>query len=75
MADNPRVRARHVSPKGAILGFAIAVSAGIAASAINLVGRTTTGAGGGLTGARRGADSRDGKPGHHLIDNPNERRA
>ena len=33
---------RHVSPKDTILGFAIAVSAGIAASAIRLVGRTTT---------------------------------
>ena len=30
---------RHVSPKDTILGFAIAVSAGIAASAIKLVGR------------------------------------
>jgi predicted MFS family arabinose efflux permease len=66
---------RHVSPKDTILGFAIAVSAGIAASAIKLVARTTTRAGGGLTPAGRGADSPDGEPGHHLIDNPNERRA
>jgi hypothetical protein len=66
---------RHVSPKDTILGFAIAVSAGIAASAIKLVGRTTPRAGGGLTAAGRGADSPDGNPGHHLIDNPNERRA
>jgi MFS family permease len=33
--------ARHVTPKVTILGFAIAVSAGIAASAIKLLGRTT----------------------------------
>jgi Major Facilitator Superfamily len=33
---------RHVSPKDTILGFAIAVTAGIAASAIKLVGRATT---------------------------------
>ena len=32
--------ARHVSPKVTILGFAIAVSLGIATSAIKLVGRT-----------------------------------
>src|ERR1700745_4519754 len=36
---------RHVSPKDTILGFAIAVSAGIAASAIKLVGRMTSGLG------------------------------
>jgi hypothetical protein len=34
--------ARHVSPKVTMLGFAIAVSVGIAASAIKLFGRTTT---------------------------------
>ena len=34
--------ARHVSPKVTMLGFAIAVSVGIAASAIKLLGRTTT---------------------------------
>jgi len=33
---------RHVSPKDTILGFAIAVSAGIAASAIKLVRPATT---------------------------------
>ena len=33
---------RHVSPKDTILGFAIAVSVGIAASAIKLLGRPTT---------------------------------
>ena len=33
---------RHVSPKDTILGFAITVTAGIAASAIKLVGRATT---------------------------------
>jgi predicted MFS family arabinose efflux permease len=66
---------RHVSPQDTILGFAIAVSAGIAASAIKLVGRTTTWAGGGPRPLGRGADSRDGELGHHLIDNPKERRA
>jgi MFS family permease len=53
---------QHVSPKDTILGFAIAVSAGIAASAIKLVGRTTERAAGGPTAAGRGADSPDGKP-------------
>ena len=66
---------RHVSPKDTILGFAIAVSVGIAASAIRLVGGTTTRAAGGLTAAGRGADSPDGEPGHQPIDNPKERRA
>jgi hypothetical protein len=66
---------RHVSPKDTILGFAIAVSAGIAASAIKLVARTTTRAGGGPAATGRPADSPDGEPGHYLVDNPNERRA
>jgi catechol 2,3-dioxygenase-like lactoylglutathione lyase family enzyme len=66
---------RHVSPKDTILGFAIAVSVGIAASAIKLVGRTTPRAGAGPTAAGRGADSLDGKPGHQPIDKPKERRA
>jgi hypothetical protein len=66
---------RHVTPKVTILGFAIAVSAGIAASAIRLVGRTTTRAEGAPTAAGRGADAPNGKPGHHPIDNPDERRA
>src|SRR5690348_4444127 len=66
---------RHVSPKDTILGFAIAVSIGIAASAIKLVGRTTTRAAGGPTRARRGADSPDGEPGYQPIDKPKERRA
>jgi hypothetical protein len=66
---------RHVSPQDTILGFAIAVSAGIAASAIKLVGRTSTRAGGGPTPVGRGADSSDGELGQHLIDNPKERRA
>ena len=66
---------RHVSPKVTILGFAIAVSAGIAASAIKLVGRTTASASGGATSARRRPDSPDGKPGHHVVDKPKERRA
>jgi MFS family permease len=34
--------ARHVTPRVTILGFAIAVTVGIAASAIKLLGRTTT---------------------------------
>ena len=66
---------RHVTPKETILGFAIAVSAGIAPSAIKLVGRGTPKPGGGQTAAARGADSPDGKPGHQPIDKPNERRA
>lgn len=66
---------RQVSPKDTILGFAIAVSAGIAASAIKLVGRATPRAGRGPTAAGRGADSLDGKPGHQPIDKPKERRA
>ena len=66
---------RHVSPKDTILGFAIAVSLGIAASATKLVGRTTTRAGRGSAATGRRADSPDGKPGHHLIDKPKERRA
>jgi hypothetical protein len=65
---------RHVSPKDTILGFAIAVSAGIAASAIKLVGRATPRAGRGPTAAGQGADSLDGKPGHQPIDKPKERR-
>jgi len=66
---------RHVSPKDTILGFAIVVSAGIAASAIKLVGPTTTRTGSGPTLAEPGAGSRDGKPGRQPIDNPKERRA
>jgi len=66
---------RHVSPKDTILGFAIAVGAGIAASAIKLVGRTNPRAGRGGTAARRGADSHDGKPGYQPFDNPKEGRA
>ena len=64
---------RHVSPQDTILGFAIVVSTGIAASAIKLVGRTTNRAGPGPAPAR--ADSRDGKPVRQPIDNPRERRA
>ena len=66
---------RQVSPKDTILGFAIAVSAGIAASAIMLVGRATPRVGRGPIAAGRGADSLDGKPGHQPIDKPKERRA
>jgi hypothetical protein len=65
---------RHVSPKDTILGFAIAVSAGIAASAIKLLGRTAPGARGGPAAAGRGAGSAGGMPGHHLVDKPKERR-
>jgi hypothetical protein len=65
---------RHVSPKDTILGFAIAVSAGIAASAIRLSGHTTTRVGGGRT-ADGDADSPDGKPVTPPIDKPKERRA
>jgi MFS family permease len=66
---------RHVSPKVTILGFAVAVSAGIAASAIKLVGRKTPSASGGATSARPRLDSPGGKPGHHVVDKPQERRA
>jgi dipeptide/tripeptide permease len=41
--------ARHVTPKVTILGFAIAVSVGIAASAIKLLGRPSTHFSGGPT--------------------------
>lgn len=66
---------RHVSPKVTILGFAIAVSAGIAASAIKLVGRTTASASGGATRPRPRPDAPADKPGHHVVDKPKERRA
>ena len=66
---------RHVSPQDTLLGFAIVVSAGIAVSAVKLVGRTSTRAGAGPTPAGPGADSLDGKPGHQPIDKPKERRA
>jgi MFS family permease len=46
--------ARHVSPKVTILGFAIAVTVGIAASAFELLGRTTTHAPAGPTAASSG---------------------
>jgi predicted MFS family arabinose efflux permease len=66
---------RHVSAKDTILGFAIAVSAGIAASAIKLVGRTTTRAGEGPTAGGRAANSPDVRPRHQPLDKPKERRA
>ena len=66
---------RHVSPQDTLLGFAIVVSAGIAASAVELVGRTTTPTGGGPALAAPGADSRERKPRHQPIDNPRERKA
>ena len=65
---------RGVSPKDTILGFALAVGAGIAASAIKLVGQATGGAAGRPTSARRGADLPDGEPGRQIL-KPNERRA
>ena len=65
---------RHVSPKDTILAFAVAVSAGIAASAIKLTGRTTTGAGGPKP-AGRSAAAPDGEPGRHLVDKRHEGRA
>jgi MFS family permease len=52
--------ARHVTPKVTILGFAIAVSVGIAASAVKLVGRTTTRAPVGPTAAARVDYAHDG---------------
>ena len=66
---------QNVSPKDTILGFAIVVSAGIAASAIRLVVRTTTKDGGGPAATGWGADSPGGGSGHQLIDKPKERRA
>jgi Major Facilitator Superfamily len=62
---------RHVSPKDTLLAFAIAVSLGIAASAIKLVGRTNTRSGG-PTPAGRSADSPEGEASYHRIDHPNE---
>jgi len=62
---------RLVSPKASLLGFAIAVSVGIALSAIRLPGRTSAAGGGEPAPARRSTDSPDKPP----IDNPNERRA
>jgi MFS family permease len=50
---------RHVTPKDTILGFAIVVSAGIATSAIKLVGRTTPQA-----TARQATAARDAAPLH-----------
>jgi hypothetical protein len=62
---------RHVTPKDTILGFAVAVSAGIALSAVKLVGRTTTQGKAGGTTAARDAVALDG--GHNDLDS--ERRA
>jgi Major Facilitator Superfamily len=66
---------RHVSPKDTILGFAIVVSAGITASAIKLVGRTTARAGGGSTAAAAAADSPGPRPVTKPLDKRQERRA
>jgi hypothetical protein len=54
--------ARHVPPKVTILCFAIAVSAGIAAAAIKLLGRATTHAPVGPTAAAPVKDAHDGTP-------------
>jgi MFS family permease len=59
--------ARHVTPKVTILGFAIAVSAGIAASAIKLLGRTTPHAPVEPTAATSVEHARDGTSNSHLI--------
>lgn len=66
-----------VSPKDTLLGFAIAVSAGIVVSAIRLVGQTSTPGATELAPAGQGTDSHDGMPDrlptdHGLVDNPNE---
>jgi MFS family permease len=59
--------ARHVTPKVTILGFATAVTVGIAASAIKLLGRTTTPAPVGPTAAAPVEDARDGAPSRDSI--------
>jgi MFS family permease len=59
--------ARHVTPKVTILGFAIAVSAGIAASAIKLRGRTTPHAPVEPTAATSVEHAHDGTSSSHLI--------
>jgi MFS family permease len=48
---------RHVTPKSTLLGFAIAVSVGIALSAIRLLGRTSTDGGGAPAPGRRSTGS------------------
>ena len=59
--------ARHVSPKVTILGFAIAVSVGIAASAIKLLGRATPHAPVEPTAATSVEHAHDGTSSSHLI--------
>ena len=59
--------ARDVTPKVTILGFAIAVSAGIAASAIKLLGRTSTDAAAGPTAAAPVKDAHNGGSGREPI--------
>jgi len=59
--------ARHVTPKVTILGFAIAVSAGIAASAIKLLGRTTPHTPVEPTAAASVDHAQDGASSSHLI--------
>ena len=65
------ILSRHVSPKVTLLGFAIAVSLGIAASAIRLVGHAAAQAGGPPT-ATGGTASPDGNPARRSIDKPKE---
>ena len=55
--------ARHVSPKVTILSFAIAVSVGIAASAIKLIGGPSAQASSARPAAARVADAGEGGPG------------
>jgi hypothetical protein len=55
--------ARHVTPKVTILGFAIAVSVGIAASAIKLLGRASTHSSVGPTAPARMQDAHLGSAG------------
>jgi MFS family permease len=59
--------ARHVTPKVTILGFAIAISAGIAASAIKLLGRTTPRSPVEPTAAASVDHAQDGASSSHLI--------
>jgi MFS family permease len=71
---------RHVSPKDTLLGFAIAVSAGIAVSAIRLVGQKSTTDAAEPPPAGQRTDSHDRMPDRHqpdhgLMDNSNEWRA
>ena len=59
--------ARHVTPKVTILGFAIAVTVGIAASAIKLLGRTTAHAPAETSAAKAVEHAPDGTSSSHLV--------